>query len=74
MPTCEAEFIAGSAAAQKTVWLRSIVHGVSLTTNRPTPLMIDNTGVAELAADNKASRRSKHRYQIPPHDMVRSRW
>ncbi|KAG5462852.1 MAG: hypothetical protein BJ554DRAFT_3255 [Olpidium bornovanus] len=29
-------------------------------TNSPTPLMIDNTGAAELAADNKASRRSKH--------------
>lgn len=59
--SCEAEFIAGSAAAQEVAWLRSIFKNIDEDVVKgPTSLYIDNTGAAELAADVKASKRSKH--------------
>ncbi|KAG5457207.1 MAG: hypothetical protein BJ554DRAFT_2837 [Olpidium bornovanus] len=57
----EAEFVAGSAAAQEAQWLRSILRYINPTAvTQATTLFIDNTGAAELANDTKTSRRSKH--------------
>ncbi|KAG5456187.1 MAG: hypothetical protein BJ554DRAFT_4139 [Olpidium bornovanus] len=59
--SCEAEFVAGSAAAQEVAWLRSIFKGIDdRVAKAPTTLFINNSGAAKLAADAKASKRSKH--------------
>lgn len=59
--SCEAEFIAGSAASQETQWIRGILRHLDPTAEaKPTELMMDNNGAIELAGDAKATRRSKH--------------
>ncbi|KAG5459097.1 MAG: hypothetical protein BJ554DRAFT_555, partial [Olpidium bornovanus] len=59
--SCEAEFVAGSAAAQEVKWLRTLIQPIDPhVVVQPTELMIDNTGAAELASDNKVSKRLKH--------------
>ncbi|KAG5459106.1 MAG: hypothetical protein BJ554DRAFT_537 [Olpidium bornovanus] len=59
--TCEAEFVAGSAAAQEVACLRSMFKSIDHDViEKPTPLFIDKSGAAELAADAKALKRSKH--------------
>ncbi|KAG5463516.1 MAG: hypothetical protein BJ554DRAFT_6811 [Olpidium bornovanus] len=52
--SCEAEVAAGSAAAQEIKWLRSLLEAIDLqVVVGPTWLMIDNTGAAELASDQR---------------------
>lgn len=59
--SCEAEFIAGSAATQETKWLRTIAEQIDASITRgPSQLWIDNAGAAELAVNARVSSRSKH--------------
>ena len=51
--TCEAEYIAGSEAANEGVWMKEFISDLGVIPNTPGPMTLfyDNTGATALAKE-----------------------
>ena len=56
----ESEYVALSAAAQESVWLRRLLTDFGFEVTSPTTLYEDNTGAIELSKTPKFHNRTKH--------------
>ena len=60
MSTAEAEFMAASATAQCTLWLRRVLHGLKAPQLQPTPLYEDNQACILLSENPSHKGRARH--------------
>lgn len=60
LSSCEAEFMAATAAACQGIWLRNILSRVTSETVGPVILYIDNRSAIDLAKNPMFNGRSKH--------------
>ena len=60
LSTTEAEYVALTHASKEAVWLRSFIHELLGTPERPIPLLSDNQSAIALARDDRFHARTKH--------------
>ena len=58
--TTEAEYVALSAAAQESIWLRRLLSDLGYGTTGPTTIYEDNNGAIEITKNPKFHNRTKH--------------
>ena len=56
----EAEYVALSAAAQESIWLRRLLKDVGYESKTPTTIYEDNNGAIDLSKNPKFHNRTKH--------------
>ena len=59
LSTCEAEYIAATAAAQQTTWIRRILQDVNILPPSPTPFRIDIQSAIRVAKNSGPTKRRK---------------
>eukprot|EP00794_Sanderia_malayensis_P007838 gene7838-biopygen6374 len=60
LSSTEAEYIALSAAAQETIWLRRLLQNLGKEQQNPTRLYEDNQGAIAISKNSRNSNRTKH--------------
>jgi hypothetical protein len=60
LSSCEAEYMALSAATQECVWIRSLLRDMGVSLTAPTIIKEDNQGCIELTKSTKHHARTKH--------------
>ncbi|KAK2413316.1 hypothetical protein QL285_036041 [Trifolium repens] len=60
LPSCEAEYIAGSYAACQALWIDSVLKKLKIDAEKPIVLQIDNQSAINLANNPVLHGRSKH--------------
>jgi hypothetical protein len=58
--TCEAEYVAASAAAKEAVWLRQLLSEIGYPQEQPTLIRGDNQGALELIKSQRHHEQAKH--------------
>jgi hypothetical protein len=60
LSSTEAEYVAGSRAAQEAIWLRSLLEELGFSESEPTHLLCDNQGALALARNPVNHPRTRH--------------
>ncbi|XP_074323103.1 secreted RxLR effector protein 161-like [Apium graveolens] len=60
LSSCEAEFMAATAAACQAIWLRNVLNQIAAECNGPVILYVDNKSAIDLAKNPVFQGRSKH--------------
>ncbi len=66
LSSCEAEYLALSAAIREAIWLRRLLSDLHQCQNSPTTIFEDNQGAIELTKNNK---HQAYRYSSPLHSF-----
>jgi hypothetical protein len=60
LSSCQAEFVALTAATREACWLRDLLAELRFTRRGPTPILVDNSAAVELSKHPKFHSRTKH--------------